>query len=155
VAERGDRIYVRLATGGDLDALAALFDAYRQFYRQVPDLAGARAFLAERMAHCQSVILLAEDEESAAPGFAQLYPSFTSMGMKPILILNDLFVVPEARGRGVGSALLQAAAEHGRAVGAARLTLKTAIDNLAAQGAYAANGWMRDEAFYSYDLQLD
>lgn len=110
---------MRLATGGDLDALAALFDAYRQFYRQAPDLAGARDFLAERMAHCQSVILLAEDEDGAVPGFAQLYPSFTSMGMKPILILNDLFVMPEARGRGVGSALLQAAAEHGRAAGAA------------------------------------
>jgi len=146
---------VRLAAGGDLDALAALFDAYRQFYRQAPDLPGARAFLAARLAHRQSIVLLAEDGQGAALGFAQLYPSFTSTGMEPILILNDLFVMPEARGRGVGSALLQAAAEHGRAAGAARLTLKTAVDNLPAQGAYAANGWMRDEAFYSYDLRLD
>lgn len=146
---------VRPATVDDLDRLAALFDAYRRFYRQAADLPGARAFLAARMAQRQSVILLAEDEEGAALGLAQLYPSFTSTGMKPILILNDLFVAPEARGRGVGSALLQAAAEHGRAAGAARLTLKTAVDNLTAQGVYAANGWVRDEAFHSYDLRLD
>ena len=146
---------VRLAAHGDLDRLAALFDAYRQFYRQAPDLPGARAFLAARIVQQQSVLLIAEDGEGRALGFAQLYPSFTSVGMKPILILNDLFVAPEARGRGVGSALLAAAADHGRATGAARLTLKTAIENAAAQGVYAANGWARDEAFYSYDLRLD
>src|SRR5690606_5569519 len=126
-------MHVRPATGSDLDTLAVLFDAYRQFYRQAADRPGARAFLAARMAHRQSVLLLAEDEDGAALGFAQLYPSFTSIGMTPILILNDLFVMPEARGRGVGSALLQAAAEHGRAAGAARLTLKTATGNLTAQ----------------------
>jgi len=148
-------VSVRPAARGDLDRLAALFDAYRQFYRQAPDLPGARAFLAARMAQQQSVLLIAEDGEGRALGFAQLYPSFTSAGMKPILILNDLFVAPEARGHGVGSALLAVAADHGRAAGAARLTLKTAIENAAAQGVYAANGWTRDEAFYSYDLRLD
>lgn len=145
---------IRLATIADLDSLAGLFDAYRVFYEQPSDLAGARAFLGERMAHRQSVILLAQDEADNALGFAQLYPSFTSAAMKPIFILNDLFVTPGARQRGVGGALLQAAADHGRALGAARLTLKTAIDNLAAQRAYEANGWACETQFLSYNLPL-
>ncbi|HWJ70261.1 MAG TPA: GNAT family N-acetyltransferase [Sphingobium sp.] len=147
-------VKVRPAALADLDGLARLFDAYRIFYAQPSDLAGARAFLGERMAHRQSVILLAQDEADNALGFAQLYPSFTSVAMQPILILNDLFVVPEARGQGVGRALLHAAADHGRAVGAARLTLKTAIDNLAAQRVYEANGWTRETQFLSYNLPL-
>ena len=146
---------IRQAVATDLDALAALFDAYRQFYGQPPDLAGARTFLADRFEHQQSIIFLALDEEGAALGFTQLYPSFTSTRMKPIFILNDLYVVPQARKGGIGKALLNAAAQYGRKVGAARLHLSTAIDNHTAQAVYEANGWVRDEAFYSYDLALD
>ncbi len=138
---------------GDLDALAGLFDGYRQFYRQPADLAGARGFLAERIARGQSVVFLAEDE-SGALGFTQLYPSFTSAGMAPIFILNDLFVAPEARGKGVGGALLRHAAEFARGEGAARLVLSTAVDNLTAQSLYEGEGWERDEAFFTYRLAL-
>ncbi|HZV18520.1 MAG TPA: GNAT family N-acetyltransferase [Sphingobium sp.] len=150
---------IRLATLADLDTLASLFDGYRQFYRQAPDRAGARAFLAARIARGDSVILLAEndtkeEEDGSALGFTQLYPAFTSMGMRPIFILNDLFVAPQARQRGVGSALLRAAADHGRAAGAARLTLSTELDNLAAQRVYEANGWERETRFLSYTLAL-
>jgi GNAT superfamily N-acetyltransferase len=144
---------IRRAAIADLDALAGLFDGYRQFYRQPADLAGARAFLAERIARGQSVVFLAEDE-SGALGFTQLYPSFTSAGMAPIFILNDLFVAPEARGKGVGGALLRHAAEFARGEGAARLVLSTAVDNLTAQSLYEGEGWERDEAFFTYRLNL-
>lgn len=53
------RISTRLATPADLDALAPLFDAYRQFYEQPANVALARAFLAQRMHSQESVILLA------------------------------------------------------------------------------------------------
>ncbi len=144
----------RQATPADLDALAALFDAYRQFYRQPADLAGARFFLAERLARQESVIFVAEDESGRALGFAQLYPSFTSAGMKRIYILNDLFVAAEARRQGVGTKLLEAAVEFARASGAARLTLSTAFDNLAARSVYEAHGWVRDDHFQSYNFRL-
>jgi GNAT superfamily N-acetyltransferase len=55
--------------------------------------------------------------DSAAAGFTQLYPSFSSGSMAPILILNDLFVAPEGRRHGIGTALLDAAADYGRRVG--------------------------------------
>lgn len=144
---------VRRAGADNLDALAVLFDAYRQFYRQPADLVGARAFLAERIARGESTIFLAELDEQPA-GFTQLYPSFTSAGMARIFILNDLFVAPEARGQGVATALLHRAAEFGRAEGAVRLVLSTATDNFTAQALYEREGWLRDDAFLTYRLAL-
>src|SRR6266852_9132959 len=108
-------VEVRQATVEDVNLLVPLFDAYRQFYRQPSEPERARRFLLERLEHNQSVILLAF-EDAAAIGFAQLYPSFSSGSMARIFILNDLFVIPEARRRGAGLALLNAAAEYGRRV---------------------------------------
>lgn len=147
-------MHIRQAAPADLDQLAALFDAYRVFYAQPSDLASARAFLAERLARADSVVFLAFDDALSVLGFTQLYPSFTSIRMKPIFILNDLYVAPEGRCKGIAKALLAAAAEHARGIGAARLTLSTAVTNHSAQSLYAANGWIRDEAFYSYNLAL-
>ncbi len=145
---------VRQATIADLDLLTPLFDAYRVFYRRPSDLALARTFLQERFQHQQSVVFLAAGSDGAALGFTQLYPSFSSVSAARIFVLNDLFVASEARGMGVGGKLLEAAADHGRAVGAVRLSLSTAIDNEAAQALYAAKGWVRDTTFFHYDLSL-
>ncbi len=127
----------------DLDALAALFDAYRQFYAQPPDLARARAFLGERMVRDESVLLLAE-HAGAAAGFVQLYPLFSSVRTGRIWQLNDLFVAAHARRHGVARALLRAACEHGRATGALGLQLETMPDNRAAQALYRSEGWTQD-----------
>lgn len=141
------------ADASHLDLLAPLFDGYRQFYGQPSDLSGSRAFLAERLGREESVIFVALDEGTPV-GFTQLYPSFTSVGMRRLWILNDLFVAPRGRRKGVGAALLERAKQHGRDTGARRLTLSTAADNLAAQALYEANGWERDERFYTYELPL-
>jgi len=144
---------VRQATIEDLDRIAPLFDAYRQFYRQPSDLDRARRFLLERFAHNQSILFLAANDSDAL-GFTQLYPSFSSVSMARIFILNDLFVAPEARGLGVGSALLAAAAEYARRLGAIRLVLSTEVTNRTAQSVYEGGGWQRDEVFYVYNLPL-
>src|SRR5437016_5524735 len=99
------KVDIRRATLADLDVVVPLFDQYRQFYRQPSDPERAYEFLRERLERSQSVILLAFDN-TAAIGFTQLYPSFSSGAMAPIFILNDLFVSSEARRRGMGSALL-------------------------------------------------
>ncbi|HEX4590474.1 MAG TPA: GNAT family N-acetyltransferase [Gemmataceae bacterium] len=133
--------------------VAPLFDAYRQFYGQPADLDVARRFLAERLNRGESVIFAAV-EDGKGLGFTQLYPSFSSVSINSIWILNDLFVAAEARRRGVGAALLNAARDHARQTGAARLVLSTAIDNAAAQALYERNGWRRDTAFLHYKYEL-
>jgi ribosomal protein S18 acetylase RimI-like enzyme len=148
-----EQLEVRQATIADVAEVAALFDGYRKFYRAASDIEGARRFLAERLANRQSVIILASVAAKAA-GFTQLYPSFSSLSMAPVLVLNDLFVSPEARGHGVGRALLDAAAEYGRQVGAVRLVLQTEATNTPAQALYERAGWKRELSFWSYNLSL-
>jgi GNAT superfamily N-acetyltransferase len=146
-------VETRQAAVEDLDLLVPLFDSYRQFYRQPSEPDRARRFLLDRFGNNQSVIFLAF-ADAAAIGFTQLYPSFSSGAMARIFILNDLFVSPEARRRGAGHALLRAAAEYGRRVGALRLVLSTEISNTTAQSLYEGAGWKRDTVFCSYQLTL-
>jgi GNAT superfamily N-acetyltransferase len=135
---------------GDVNAVAPLFDRYRQFYGQEPDLEGSTEFLTERLRKQQSVIFLA-CEETASPltglGFVQLYPSFTSVRMKPIWILNDLFVAQEVRRAGTARLLMDAALDLARSTGAARLVLSTAKDNVQAKSLYLSLGYRLDEQF--------
>lgn len=144
---------IRPATRGDISALALLFDAYRQFYAQSSDVAGAVDFLTQRFDQQQSTIFVAESLEKLI-GFTQLYPSFSSTRMAPIFILNDLFVTADARKQGAASALLRAAAGYARSQGALRITLSTAHDNLTAQALYEREGWTADTMFRTYNLPL-
>jgi ribosomal protein S18 acetylase RimI-like enzyme len=145
---------IRHASIHDLDVIVPLFDAYRGFYRQPSDVARARAFLAERFRHHESIIFLALDDSGAAVGFTQLYPVFSSVSCTRKYLLNDLFVVPAARRSGAARKLLVTAADFARAQGAASLSLSTGVDNAAAQRLYESLGWTRDESFYEYNLAL-
>lgn len=147
-------IQVRQASVTDLDALVLLFDGYRQFYGKPSDIPLARAFLLEWFEHSQSVIFIATQPDGSVVGFAQLYPSFSSVSAARTFILNDLFVAPGARRTGVGIKLLEAAAQFGRAVGAIRLSLSTATDNESAQALYLSQGWVREMKFCAYNLSL-
>ncbi len=144
---------IRQASLADLDELASLFDGYRQFYGRASDLAAARAFLLARFDHGESVVFIAH-QGGKPVGFTQLYPSFSSVSLARVFVLNDLYVDAAARQGGVGRQLLEAAVAHGRAVGAVRLMLSTATTNLTAQSVYEGAGWKRDEQFFVYQFAL-
>lgn len=127
----------------DLDALALLFDAYRQFYGQAADLPRARDWLRSRLRVGESVALLARRAQGIV-GFAQLYPMYSSVRTARTWILNDLFVDPAARRRGVARALLDASSAFAREDGAAGIALETMRDNAAARALYRAAGWNED-----------
>jgi ribosomal protein S18 acetylase RimI-like enzyme len=148
------RIITRPAEARDLEAVAALFDAYRQFYEKPPDLALARRYINERFARRESVILVAGNETGGIVGFTQLYPAFCSVIADRTYVLYDLFVTPAARGTGAGRALMEAAEAHARSTGAARLELQTAKTNKIGQSLYESCGWERDELFYVYSKGL-
>lgn len=148
-------IAIRQATIADLDLVAPLFDAYRQFYRKPSDPGLARQFLRERFERNQSIVFVATKPDGSAVGFTQLFPAFSSLSAAPVLILNDLFVRPEARRQRVAALLLAAAAGYGRDAGAIRLTLSTEVTNAAAQALYEAEGWVRQTDFYVYNRELD
>ena len=140
------------ATRAELADLVPLFDGYRQFYGHRSDLAAARAFLGDRLERSESVIYLAYTGLREAAGFTQLYPSFSSVSLKPLWILNDLFVRPDIRRGGVGRALLERARLHAVETGAKGLVLSTGVTNKAAQTLYESCGWLRDDEFFQYYL---
>lgn len=145
---------IREATISDIEPLAVLFDGYRQFYNQPSDVQSAMNFLSERISKRQSVVLISYDEATPKQliGFVQLYPSFTSVGMRTIWVLNDLFVGIPHRRDGHGKALLKAAMEFSHQSGARNLVLQTAKDNESAQKLYEHLGWKREEKFFTYNF---
>ena len=145
-------ISISRAGPADLDALAALFDAYRQFYGQPSDPALARQGLRERLRFGESTVLLAKRAGSTV-GFVQLYPMFSSVRTAKTWILNDLYVDTGARRQGVARALLDAAATFAREDGAAGIALETSRDNAAARALYLAAGWQEDATQW-YSLAL-
>jgi GNAT superfamily N-acetyltransferase len=128
--------------------IANLFDSYRIFYGQPSNIEAAKVYIAERLDRKESIILVAFDNETAV-GFTQLYPSFSSVSMKPLYILNDLFVTEEKRGLGIGEALLDAAENLGKALAWKGMVLETAQDN-PAQKLYERKGWVEDKDYKHY-----
>ena len=146
---------VAAASRGDLDALAPLFDAYRQFYDQPADLKRAREYLGARLSAGEAVIFICKDAAGGAAGFTLLYPTFCSVAAAPVFVLYDLFVAPGNRRMGVATALLACAQSFALDKGAAWLKLETAIDNHPAQALYEGMGWVRDDEFYTYHFSAD
>lgn len=132
-----------------LELLIPLFDGYRVFYKQVSNLEAARVFLTERFQENDSVIFLALASGGTRLGFTQLYPSFSSVSMQRTYILNDLYVTSEARKKGIGEALMEAAKQFVITEGSKGLTLETAIDN-PAQKLYKRLGWKKDTEVNHY-----
>ncbi|WP_042198431.1 GNAT family N-acetyltransferase [Paenibacillus camerounensis] len=139
----------------DAELIAPLFNDYRVFYGKQPDSAGALQFIQERLRAEESVLFMALKDEagsSQAGGFVQLYPSFSSVTMQRLWILNDLYVAEHLRGLGLGKLLLEGVREYAVNRGSKGLTLTTMTDNIRAQRLYEAQGYIRDEEFYTYDL---
>lgn len=139
---------IKKATISDLERIVPLFDAYRVFYKQKSDFELARRFLKERFANNESVIFIAlEDEEPI--GFTQLYKTFSSVSLQLSYILNDLYVSPNHRKKGVGEALLNQAKLHCQEMGYKGLALETASDN-PAQKLYERLSWENDASYIHY-----
>lgn len=150
-------IHIYQAELKDLDKAAALFNQYRQFYKREDDLNGAEEYIRERLTRGDSVMYLADynsGETLITAGFLQLYPSFSSLSMTSLWILNDLYVDSEYRGLGIGRKLLDQAKAHALQTGAKGLTLSTQLHNVTAQHLYESSGYVQDEEFAYYYLDL-
>jgi GNAT superfamily N-acetyltransferase len=141
---RGVAVRITRARERELADVAALFDAYRPFYHRPSNPRAAYRYLRARLTNHEATIFLAK-EGSDAVGFTLLYPTFSSVAMRPVWILNDRYVRPNARRRGIATRLL----DHARAMatrnGAARMVLDTARADRGARRLYSACGWSVDD----------
>jgi ribosomal protein S18 acetylase RimI-like enzyme len=141
------------ATPADVGEIAPLFDLYRQFYGKNPNEEAARRFLFARLSKGESVVFYARHEGKAA-AFLQLYPAFSSVNLSRQWILNDLYVLAEARKHGYGRVLVERAHRLAEETQANGLVLETAVTNDAAQRLYESLGWKRDDEFYRYSMAV-
>lgn len=142
------------ATSEDVDALAVLFDAYRQFYKCSAGLRGARSYVQERVLQGPTRFFVSR-RDMEIDGFVHLLPSFDTLAMKPMYILEDLYVEPKVRRSGVATALIRHAENFARANAASKLTLSTAQANSEARRLYERQGWLLETEFCYYHRLLD
>lgn len=140
---------IQKATLKELDSLTELFDLYRVFYEQRPNLEGAREFLKARIMNDESVVFLAFDGNNPV-GFVQLYPSFSSVSMMRSWVLNDLYVKEQFRGKGAGEKLIYKAIQFAKETGAKGVMLETDKENLNAQRLYEKIGFERESNYFYY-----
>ncbi len=148
------KLTISQASAKDVDDIASLFDAYRQFYEQPSDIRLAHSYLSERLANEDCVVFVARGADGSALGFTQLYRTFCSVEAQKAWILYDLFVSENARRHGVAEQLMNAAQYFAKQSGACWLRLETAHSNTQGQTLYEKLGWEKDEDFFTYFFHL-
>jgi ribosomal protein S18 acetylase RimI-like enzyme len=144
------------ATLEHLDLLAPLFVKYREFYGELPFPDSSRSFLEKRLSRDESVIYLALsiDDDRKVLGFCQLYPSFSSLSLKRVWILNDIYVAEDARRQLVADHLMRTAKKMAKASQAVRMRVSTSSNNDVAQKVYESIGFREDTQFKNYVLPI-
>lgn len=144
---------ITAATLDNLDKLTPMFIHYRELYGAMPQPEASKDFLRERLTKQETIILLAFEDETLL-GFCLVYPSFSSVSLRPMWILNDLYVAETARRKQVASQLLKAIAKQARDNNAVRLRVSISASNEIAQSLYEAAEFSEDQNFRSYILPL-
>ncbi|WP_196138664.1 GNAT family N-acetyltransferase [Aliikangiella sp. G2MR2-5] len=144
---------IREASIEDLGELAELFRQYCRFYATSPTEESCTAFIKERLVKSDSLLFVAKSEGKLA-GFVQIYPSFSSVAMQKVWILNDLFVSREYRCRGIAGKLLKTVEKNGRTKNIFSIKLATEVTNHLAAKLYQSHGFKRIDNFHYYSKKL-
>ena len=143
------------ATLEHLDQLTPLFVDYREHFGQLAYPDSSRSFLEKRISRKESVIYLAlADDEDKLLGYCQLFPSYSSLSLKRVWILNDIYVAEDARRMLVADRLLQTAKQMAKETNAVRMRVATSVSNEVAQKTYESIGFREDTRFKNYILEL-
>jgi GNAT superfamily N-acetyltransferase len=135
------------------EELLPLVADYQRFYGAEPDTERNREFFRRFLEPSDDGLLLGARDGDGFLGYACLYWHFSSTRATEAVLMNDLFVVAEARGEGVGRALIEASAEVARRRGARILEWSTEPGNATAQRLYDSTGAERSE-WVSYEIAL-
>jgi GNAT superfamily N-acetyltransferase len=138
---------IRAALPGDQAAWRKLWHGYCDFYgASIADAVTERTW--KRILDPDSAIMcIVAEVDGQVYGFANCVVHENTWEIQPVCYLEDLFVIPAARGRGIGKALIDWLRNAMRAEGWARLYWMTRHDNAAARSVYDkfsdADGFVR------------
>ncbi|KEZ45593.1 hypothetical protein SAPIO_CDS1934 [Scedosporium apiospermum] len=142
-------------TPSDFDEWSALFHAYIDFYKSVlPDDQYKKTFerILETREGLDAVVMRETEGDKKMVGLAHFFPQQSPWSEKKFLFLNDLFVDPSVRGKGLGRRLIEAVGDKGRSGGYSRVQWVTAHDNFTAQRLYDK---VAESIFKEYRMKLD
>ena len=139
-----------------LSKLVILFEEYRTFCGFEEDKIKSEIFLKGLMDRNDSILFIAIDIESdQLMGFVNLYPSYSSLAMKRLWILNDLAVSRKFRGFGVAKQLIHKVKSFAIESNAIRIELKTERTNLKAINLYKSLEFQIDSENIYYRVPTD
>lgn len=134
----------------DAETVARLLDAFnREFDTPTPGVSDLTRRLQSLLAGA-NVIALLSGEPAVAVALMTLRPNVWYAG--PVALLDELYVVPELRGRGLGTALLQAAEGTARERGAELLEINVDGEDTGARRFYERHGYSNSEPGQSDQL---
>jgi len=145
---------ITLVATADLDELLPLMREYCDFYEVAPSDEQLRTLALKLIEHPDtSGRQLIAREAGDAVGFATIYWSYSTLSACPIGVMNDLYVAPRARGKGLGARLIRACEAQCSAHGVGLLEWETAPSNARAQSVYDRLGAERSE-WIAYTLAV-
>ena len=147
-------IEIKPVTEETFDEVVPLFADYQAFY-EVEDIDEERnrAFFSRFIGNSHSGWLLGAYDEGELVGFGCFYRHKSSLTATNIVLMNDLFVIEAARGKGAGRALIEAGKELARGWGASHLSWSTAPDNHTAQKLYDSTG-AEKSTWLEYEIEV-
>ena len=133
----------RVANSGDLAVLCALLgELFAQEAEFVPNRESQERGLEAILDNPHvGQIVVAVDNGKVMGMVNVLYTVSTALGSR-VALMEDMVVASDARGRGIGSKLIEYAIASARAAGCSRITLLTDKENIAAQRFYARHGFV-------------
>lgn len=144
------------ATENDLPLVLPLFDGYRQFYEQPSDPEASHKYLQARFHNQESVMFLAyeiRDGQRVGIGFSQLYPTFSSVALRKLWVLHDLYVEESYRKQGIAKMLINKCKDLVIENSPIGIVIESRISNQSAQHLFDAVGFVKEGEHYFYYLE--
>lgn len=139
-------MHIETVAAGNFEAMLPLMAAYQVFYRATPDEDRNRRHFGRFLQdHSRGIQFLARDDAGKAVGMATLYFTCSSVRAAEQCLMNDLYVLPELRGQGIGRTLIKHCRDYARAHGYSAIVWTTAADNSTAQRLYDSLSAERSE----------
>lgn len=147
---------IRSATRDDLPVIERFIHALAEYEKLAHEVRFDGAVLAEHLFGDRPMaeVLIAEDN-GAPVGFALFFHSFSTFEGRPGIYLEDLFVLPEARGAGYGRALLAMLARLAVERGCARLDWQVLDWNEPSKAFYRSLGARHGAGWEPFRLEGD
>jgi len=143
-----DSLKIRTAEASDCDLILSFIKGLAEYEKLAHEVVATPELLKQNLfgANSKAEVLIAEWNNQPA-GFALFFHSFSTFLAKPGIYLEDLFVLPELRGHGIGKGLLKRLAEIAVERNCGRLEWsvldwnKPAIDFYVSLGAVPMDEW--------------